>query len=1143
MGINNSLKIWVFSLVSLIIMSSGVFANSMQDLANTGEVTIYISDHNSSINITNFDLSGTSFDSYTVNVTDLGIPNINFNFTGLNVTKLLDGVNFTFTFNKNNNYPDFINSNFHADGKFYDLLSAFLAYYQIPLDPSKSSCAYPTSCVSPTDLNTGGSWDDAWIQVINYYNANVTYDRNAVAIKNGNDYYFWQDQGYADLNATTQQNIRDAITDRVKSFSLTELLQEAIKVGNLTKYIDVGIINTTVNITSTYFNHSYNFDSYNFTYLNSSIELKSGDYVFVITVADKNGNTASKAIRVILDLTSSETATADGNGDVAFTLLEVNTVLEKISNVATGTQVTATVYGNTLPSGFTAVPSSTAQKVTDYFKTTTDDSPAPVFGEYNITFAVTNSSLGSYNHYDVRLVYFNTSSEWAPMQTYYMKNSDGVNTYVATVTYLGYTSADSQFAIVADNKFAIDNALNDLDFSDIKGSNSVQTSISNDLNLIRIGSESTKIDWSSNNTAVISANGKVTQPQSSQPNADVTLTASTSKPGLASKTKTFDVTVVASSKTDAQAVSDANASLAFSTIQGSNSASSSVTSNLNLITSHTDKTSISWSSNSTNVVSNSGNIYQQSTDKDIKLTATITRGSASATKIIVVTVTGTPDLDLQDVQSAKLALTDTVVLAGNMDKGNVIANLYLPTSLSAYPGVSIAWDSSDSSVIATTGIVTRSQTSDTTVNLNATFSKNLISSMKSFSLVVKIQQAPAVPQNNTVTVPGDDTEVIIDFTNAFNITSIIIPSTVSNSSIISLNMGQFVNSTGNLTLSTGNSLTMTRSTATVSYTAEIQNGTVVSGGANWNGVIGMPSVKLASNYSLTSGETINSVVEVGLPSVQLNFSNPVKITLGGQAGKLAAFSRGDNTTLTKITTQCNSITNPTNVPTGGECYVDSGSDLVIWTYHFTAYSSYTKTPDTTTTTTTASNSGGGGGFACTSDWQCSDWTACASGTQTRTCQLQYDYCVAATAKPAEIQSCTVPVKTEPIVATTPAEATPTEQQNQVPEFTTQSETTQAGNAITGQATASATGNFLTGAATAVGGVISKPQVWISALVIALIAAGIYGSMFYFKTSNLTPEKRVSLAIEYHRKAQEYHMMGKIKKADKYYKKAEKLRRI
>jgi PGF-pre-PGF domain-containing protein len=138
--------------------------------------------------------------------------------------------------------------------------------------------------------------------------------------------------------------------------------------------------------------------------------------------------------------------------------------------------------------------------------------------------------------------------------------------------------------------------------------------------------------------------------------------------------------------------------------------------------------------------------------------------------------------------------------------------------------------------------------------------------------------------------------------------------------------------------------------STVNYTVVIPNGTVISGASGWDGKIEMPMVN-TSTFTAPSGGTAGVVLDMG-SNVELNFSQPVKIVIGGQAGKHAAWARGSST-LTDISTECNSLTNPTNInpTTTRECYKDSGSDLVIWTYHFTSFATYTPAPTITTTGT------------------------------------------------------------------------------------------------------------------------------------------------------------------------------------------------
>src|SRR3989338_9416725 len=59
-----------------------------------------------------------------------------------------------------------------------------------------------------------------------------------------------------------------------------------------------------------------------------------------------------------------------------------------------------------------------------------------------------------------------------------------------------------------------------------------------------------------------------------------------------------------------------------------------------------------------------------------------------------------------DLFKAKSALAYTLILNGNPSEDNVIGNLYLPTSLAAYPGVTIGWSPNHASV-ANNGTVTR----------------------------------------------------------------------------------------------------------------------------------------------------------------------------------------------------------------------------------------------------------------------------------------------------------------------------------------------------------------------------------------------------------------------------------------------------
>jgi hypothetical protein len=145
-------------------------------------------------------------------------------------------------------------------------------------------------------------------------------------------------------------------------------------------------------------------------------------------------------------------------------------------------------------------------------------------------------------------------------------------------------------------------------------------------------------------------------------------------------------------------------------------------------------------------------------------------------------------------------------------------------------------------------------------------------------------------------------------------------------------------------------LNLVRNNSGTLYNVHIPSGTVLTASDGWDSRLLFPEEAIGS-FSISSG-SVNLVVDVGA-GVELNFSTPVKVTLPGQAGMLSAWTR--NSVLTPITTVCDSASNPTNINTVSprECAVSVGSDLVIWTTHFTSFGSYTPSP--------APSSGGSGG--------------------------------------------------------------------------------------------------------------------------------------------------------------------------------------
>ena len=109
------------------------------------------------------------------------------------------------------------------------------------------------------------------------------------------------------------------------------------------------------------------------------------------------------------------------------------------------------------------------------------------------------------------------------------------------------------------------------------------------------------------------------------------------RPKLTIKTPVTSTPVI----TDQESVNLDKADLTFNRIKGSNTEEGSISSDLNLITTGTNGSTITWSSSDTAVISVAGAVYRpaaQQGDKAVTLTATLTKGSYTDSKMINLTV-------------------------------------------------------------------------------------------------------------------------------------------------------------------------------------------------------------------------------------------------------------------------------------------------------------------------------------------------------------------------------------------------------------------------------------------------------------------------------------------------------------------------
>ena len=155
---------------------------------------------------------------------------------------------------------------------------------------------------------------------------------------------------------------------------------------------------------------------------------------------------------------------------------------------------------------------------------------------------------------------------------------------------------------------------------------------------------------------------------------------------------------------------------------------------------------------------------------------------------------------------------------------------------------------------------------------------------------------------------------------------------------------------GNQTTTLSNAVTQSGSNGNGgTVTVEIPQGAVVTGDSSWDGTISPPTISSTTLPSV-SGFTLTptSVIEIGSSSVDLTFNSAVRILFPGAANNLVGFIPVGGA-FTPITTVCNGDTqsqaNSQLLPAGGACYINAanGTDLVVWTTHFTQFVTYTKT--------------------------------------------------------------------------------------------------------------------------------------------------------------------------------------------------------
>ena len=243
---------------------------------------------------------------------------------------------------------------------------------------------------------------------------------------------------------------------------------------------------------------------------------------------------------------------------------------------------------------------------------------------------------------------------------------------------------------------------------------------------------------------------------------------------------------------------------------------------------------------------------------------------------------------------------------------------------------------------------------------------------------------------DTTTVSTSTSEILVGGSNT-GTSTVNIPSDVTNAT---MNLSALSTSTATSTTATIlGAININASTTLGLIGVSIPAGVQITADIpDWNGILNAPTVKENSTVTATpdngKNATVSSVIEIGYGDVKLTFDKAVKIVFSGQAGKEIGYSRDG--IFTKIDTICSANTQEAAdlLIADGDCKINVGSDLVIWTKHFTKFATYTQA----TKPNNSGGGGGGGGASYCSNVTYGEWGVCENGNQYRTITKPSQYC-------------------------------------------------------------------------------------------------------------------------------------------------------
>ena len=372
-----------------------------------------------------------------------------------------------------------------------------------------------------------------------------------------------------------------------------------------------------------------------------------------------------------------------------------------------------------------------------------------------------------------------------------------------------------------------------------------------------------------------------------------------------------------------------------------------------IMTTSSDKTqSLSDSASAADAVSTAAS-RAQSQSESVPVSDTVTTAvnmTKSTSDLITLSDIMTTSSGKSQSQSENITVSDTVTTAVNMTKST--------SDLVTLSDTVAAQKSTSMSINDTTEL------SD---ELLASASKQVsnldkLTVMDTASLLKISPDQYLVPNNQTTVIVTPSKPHLIVTSSNTALSSIVIPTTVTSPTL------SYATIVSSGTVHILHSLNITKDTNgdnKIEIVVTIPAVTDISNSA-WDGILQLPTLQSSSSLVLPTPQgqvaTANTVIGMG-SSLPLTFNNATRILFVGEAGSHVGYFYAP-TSVTETTSTCTSddqsVAN--GLAAGESCKINVGTNLVVWTKHFTGFVTWTLKPVPITPSAPQLPTTSGGGY-------------------------------------------------------------------------------------------------------------------------------------------------------------------------------------